>query len=153
MTVYEARKAGREYCNTEGSKHYKGGGVEPLDLTIAKGLHDGFCIGNIIKYATRFQQTRNLDDLKKVSDYAHILCGVEIMKRNASTTCDPATTQNPLAEYAEEMRESFCKKRANPYFCEQCQIGRNAGIEQISCQQWVEFDPERAIGIMRKAVE
>ena len=81
MNVYEARHKGRDFCNkTEGSEHYKEGGIEPLDLMIAKGLVEDFCIGNMSKYAFRFKKTRNLEDLKKVSDYAHILCGVELDK-------------------------------------------------------------------------
>ena len=95
MTVYEARHAGREYCNdTEGSDHYKNGGVEPLDLMIAKGLAEDFCIGNMSKYAFRFKKTRNLEDLKKVSDYAHILCGVELGK-----TATPAPAEDKPSEY------------------------------------------------------
>ena len=78
MNVYQARKQGREYCQTEGSEHYKDGGLEPLDLLIAKGLIEDFCIGNMVKYAVRFKKTRNKDDLKKVADYTHILCGVEV---------------------------------------------------------------------------
>ena len=90
MTVYEARHAGREYCcDTEGSDHYREGGVEPIDLMIAKGIIEDFCIGNMVKYATRFKLTRNLVDLKKVSDYAHILCGVELAK-----TATPAPTED-----------------------------------------------------------
>ena len=80
-TIYEIRALGRDYCQTEGSEHYKEGGVEPLDLMLAKGVIEDFCIGNMIKYATRFKVTRNLDDLKKVSDYAQILAGVEINER------------------------------------------------------------------------
>ena len=84
MNVYEARHKGREFCNqTEGSDHYKEGGIEPLDLMIAKGIVEDFCIGNMSKYAFRFKKTRNLEDLKKVSDYAHILCGVELNKLEA----------------------------------------------------------------------
>lgn len=82
MNVYEARHLGRDYCNdTEGSDHYKEGGVEPIDLMISKNIIEDFCIGNMVKYATRFKITRNLVDLKKVSDYSHILCGVELEKR------------------------------------------------------------------------
>lgn len=82
MNVYEARHKGREFCNkTEGSEHYKEGGMEPLDLMIAKGIVEDFCIGNMSKYAFRFKKTRNLEDLKKVSDYTHILCGVELNKQ------------------------------------------------------------------------
>ena len=82
MNVYEARHKGRKYCcDTEGSDHYKEGGVEPIDLMIAKDLIEDFAIGNMVKYAVRFKHTRNLVDLKKVSDYAHILCGIELDKR------------------------------------------------------------------------
>ena len=78
MDAYEARRLGREYCQKEGSEHYKARGVEPLDLMISKGIIEDFAIGNIVKYAIRFKWTRNPDDLKKVADYAHILCGVAI---------------------------------------------------------------------------
>lgn len=84
MTIlYQARKLGREYCRTDGSEHYKGG-VEPLDLLMAKDIFEDFAIGNMVKYAVRFRQTRDLDDLKKVSDYAHLLCGAEIIQRGVS---------------------------------------------------------------------
>lgn len=94
MNVYEARHKGREFCNqTEGSDHYKEGGIEPLDLIIAKGMAEDFCIGNMSKYAFRFKKTRNLEDLKKVSDYAQILCGVELEKQEQM-----ANTPNTLQE-------------------------------------------------------
>lgn len=85
-SIYVIRALGREYCQTEGSQHYKEGGIEPLDLMMAKGVIEDFCIGNMIKYATRFKITRNLEDLKKVSDYAQILCGVELEKQLPSDT-------------------------------------------------------------------
>lgn len=95
MNVYEARHAGREYCNdTEGSEHYKQGDIEPLDIFISKGLAEDFCICNMVKYAIRFKKTRNLADLRKVSDYAQILCGVELDK-----------TKEPYTTYLEEMGE------------------------------------------------
>ena len=80
MTIYEIREAGRRYCYTEGAPHYKKDGPEPIELTIARGHGEGFCIGSILKYAGRFSKTRNLDDLKKIADYAHILCGLELAK-------------------------------------------------------------------------
>lgn len=100
MNVYEARHKGREFCNkTEGSDHYKEGGIEPLDLMIAKGLVEDFCIGNMSKYAFRFKKTRNLEDLKKVSDYAHILCGVELDKLEKAEQANVGKTY--LAEGSE----------------------------------------------------
>jgi len=50
ITVYQARQKGIEYCQTDGSEHYKQGEIEPMDLIIGLGLADGFCRGNIIKY-------------------------------------------------------------------------------------------------------
>jgi len=83
-SIYKIREAGREYCQTEGSQHYKSSNViEPMDLIIAKGLAEDFCLANIIKYASRFKKTQNLEDLKKISDYSHILCGVKIVQKKA----------------------------------------------------------------------
>lgn len=79
MNIYEIRQAGREYCQTEGSEHYKAvDKLEPMDLIIAKGLAEDFCLANIIKYAARFKQTQELEDLKKAADYATILVGVKL---------------------------------------------------------------------------
>ena len=78
MNVYEARQKGREYCRTEGSEHYRGGAVEMMDLRIAKGFAEDYCIGNIVKYAIRFKHTQNPQDLAKAADYVHILCGVKV---------------------------------------------------------------------------
>lgn len=79
------------YCETDGSDHYKGN-LQPMDLIISEGFSEDFCISNIIKYSVRFKKTRNLDDLKKVVDYAHILCGSEVIKRDnikqAHLMCD-----------------------------------------------------------------
>lgn len=145
MNTYEARHAGREYCNTEGSEHYKGGEVEPLDLIIAKGLQDGFCIGNMLKYATRFNNTRNLDDLKKVSDYAHILCGVEMAKQDKENA-DGFLVAKDFEAIAKA--EKLCSERYNTKRCKTCQIWRNAGLEQISCRQYIEFYPELAVKML-----
>jgi len=83
-SIYEIRKAGREYCQTEGSEHYKTEGeVEPIDLIIALGYGEGFCMGSIIKYASRFKRTQNLDDLRKVSDYSHIMCGIGLKEKKS----------------------------------------------------------------------
>jgi|GEM_PF-1654937 Protein of unknwon function (DUF3310). len=85
MNIYEIRNAGREYCQTEGSEHYKAvDKLEPIDLIVAKGLAEDFCLANIIKYAARFKKTQNLNDLRKISDYSHILCGVKIAKKTES---------------------------------------------------------------------
>lgn len=83
-SVYKIRAIGRKYCNdTEGSDHYKEGGIEPLDLIIAKDMGEDFCLGNIVKYASRFKVTKNLNDIKKVADYAYILAGIIIEEQKS----------------------------------------------------------------------
>lgn len=80
--ITEIRAQGREFCQTEGSRHYRSAvGVEAIDLIIGEDLDEGFCLGSIIKYASRYKKTRNLKDLVKISDYAQILCGAELEKR------------------------------------------------------------------------
>jgi hypothetical protein len=81
--IYKIRKLGKEYCQTEGSEHYKAvSAVEPIELIISKGMGEDFCLSSIIKYATRFKITKNLSDLKKIADYAHIMCGIELTKQS-----------------------------------------------------------------------
>ncbi len=79
-SVYLARARGREFCQTEGSEHYRRVGVEPLELIITCGYGEGFCLGSVIKYVSRYHETRSLEDLKKAADYIHILVGVELAK-------------------------------------------------------------------------
>jgi hypothetical protein len=80
--VYGFRAKGKEFCETEGSNHYKmeDKKTESMDLIVSEHIEEGFCIGNIIKYASRFPKTQNLEDLKKIADYAHILCGIKLSK-------------------------------------------------------------------------
>ena len=80
ISVYYYRELGRQHTVTEGSDHYKREGIEPIEYAIANGRIEDFAIVNINKYAERFTVTRNPDDLKKVVDYANILCGVELDK-------------------------------------------------------------------------
>lgn len=80
------RELGKANCNTEGSQHYKDiredGGIDAIEIAILNNTFEDFAITNIVKYILRFKKTRNIEDLKKVSDYAHLLCGVEIEKTN-----------------------------------------------------------------------
>ena len=76
--IYEARRRGKDYCQTDGSDHYIVPGVEPMDLIISLGYAEGFCLASIIKYAARYGETGNPEELKKIADYAHILCGVRL---------------------------------------------------------------------------
>jgi hypothetical protein len=97
--IYEYRKLGREFCETEGSEHYKGNDIEPFDLIHAQGLAENWCLGNIIKYAGRFPKSGNLNDLKKIVDYAQLLCGMYLYEA-------------PRTEVSLECRKTECCKNA-----------------------------------------
>lgn len=51
---------------------YKHGEIEPLDVMEEQGWLEGFCYGNIIKYAMR-RKGSDREDLQKIIDYAKIL--------------------------------------------------------------------------------
>lgn len=75
-TVSELREAGFEGCKTTSPQHYKNKNqIEPLDLIISLGMLEDFCLGNIIKYASRYKATKQQKDLQKIADYAYILYG------------------------------------------------------------------------------
>ena len=82
IRIDDVRQRGRSYCHTDGSDHYRTGEVEPIEYIISQDYIEGFALANIIKYASRYQTSRNLDDLKKAADYAQILCGVELIRRD-----------------------------------------------------------------------
>ena len=66
-----------QYVNSTYNKHYANSGKQTTEIVFENGHGDGFCIGNIIKYAQRFgkKEGRNEQDLYKVIHYALILLG------------------------------------------------------------------------------
>jgi hypothetical protein len=58
---------------SQGSEHYKTGGVEPVDLYLAGGMFEDFALCSIIKYAFRQRGNVNVRDLDKIIDYAQKL--------------------------------------------------------------------------------
>jgi hypothetical protein len=56
--------------------HYKQGGLETIDILKAKmtpAQYEGFLLGNMIKYATRYQYKNGVEDVKKAKWYAEEL--------------------------------------------------------------------------------
>jgi hypothetical protein len=57
-----------------GSDHYKAGDIEPIDYMFANGLGEPFCLGCIIKYATRCNLSgTKKKDLMKIIHYTEFL--------------------------------------------------------------------------------
>jgi hypothetical protein len=64
--------------NVNSPKHYNQGKIECIDYikdNLTNEQFEGFCIGNVIKYITRFKSKNGLEDLKKASWYLNtIIC-------------------------------------------------------------------------------
>ena len=65
------------YIDSTYEQHYSADKIQATEFIIDSGHGEGFCIGNIIKYAKRYgkKQGRNELDLLKIIHYAIILLG------------------------------------------------------------------------------
>ena len=61
-------------------QHYAQGKYQATDVIIDTGHGEGFCMGNILKYAMRYgkKNGKNKDDLLKLIHYAIIAISVDI---------------------------------------------------------------------------
>ena len=64
----------RMYIDKTYEQHYSNGKYQATDMIIDSGYGEGFCIGNIMKYAMRYGKKagKNPADLKKIIHYAII---------------------------------------------------------------------------------
>jgi len=62
------------YIDDTYNKHYANGKYQATDMILDAGHGEGFCIGNIMKYAMRYgkKQGKNSNDLLKIIHYAII---------------------------------------------------------------------------------
>ena len=67
----------RQYIDNTYNQHYAQAKTQTTEIVFENGHGEGFCIGNIIKYAQRFgkKDGKNEKDLYKVIHYAIILLG------------------------------------------------------------------------------
>ena len=67
----------RQYIDNTYNQHYAQSKTQTTEIVFDNGHGEGFCIGNIIKYAQRFgkKDGKNDKDLYKVIHYAIILLG------------------------------------------------------------------------------
>jgi hypothetical protein len=57
-------------------EHYKVGGIEPYEymrMKLTKEQYEGFLLGNVIKYVSRYQHKNGVEDLKKAQWYLNEL--------------------------------------------------------------------------------
>ena len=62
------------YIDDTYNKHYANGKYQATDMILDAGHGEGFCIGNIMKYAMRYgkKNGKNSDDLLKIIHYSII---------------------------------------------------------------------------------
>lgn len=63
--------------------HYTQGGIETIDFIRAKLTKDefvGYCMGNVLKYTTRYKHKNGVEDLKKAQTY--LTWAIERMEQN-----------------------------------------------------------------------
>ena len=67
----------KKYIDFTYDQHYAQAKTQTTEIVFENGHGEGFCIGNIIKYAQRFgkKNGKNTEDLFKVIHYAIILIG------------------------------------------------------------------------------
>ena len=68
----------KEYIDGTYSQHYAQNKYQSTDFIVDSGHGEGFCVGNIIKYAQRYgkKEGKNRKDILKVIHYAIILLDV-----------------------------------------------------------------------------
>tara|TARA_A100001015_G_C15010360_1_gene722770 strand:+ start:1856 stop:2128 length:273 start_codon:yes stop_codon:yes gene_type:complete len=68
----------KNHIDSTYTQHYSHGNVQATDLIAASGNGKGFCIGNIIKYASRFgkKEGENRKDIIKIIHYCIILLSI-----------------------------------------------------------------------------
>ena len=67
------------YIDSTYHQHYSADKIQATEFIIDSGHGEGFCIGNVIKYAKRYgkKQGKNEQDLLKIIHYAIILLGTD----------------------------------------------------------------------------
>ena len=64
-----------------GGDHYKDKKIQPIEYIHANNL--GFCVGNVIKYVTRYKDKNGIADLEKAKHYIELL--IELENKNVSS--------------------------------------------------------------------
>ena len=78
----------KAYIGNTYAQHYANGKYQATDMIIDSGYGEGFCLGNIMKYAMRFgkKDGKNNLDLYKIIHYAIIAIALEDTKYHLGET-------------------------------------------------------------------
>lgn len=78
-----------DYIDGTYSEHYADGDIEVTEYLIDKGMGQGHCLGNVIKYASRYGKKDgfNRKDLLKIAHYAVMMIYVhDLEEKNRPLT-------------------------------------------------------------------
>ena len=72
------------YINNTYNEHYASDKYQATDVIIDSGHGEGFCMGNIMKYAKRYgnKDGKNKNDLLKILHYAIIMLNIHDMENS-----------------------------------------------------------------------
>tara|TARA_R110000744_G_scaffold3629_2_gene13637 strand:+ start:2266 stop:2550 length:285 start_codon:yes stop_codon:yes gene_type:complete len=74
----------QDYIDNTYSQHYANGKYQATDMIIDSGYGEGFCVGNIMKYAMRYgkKNGKQRADLLKIIHYSIIALHVNNLEQN-----------------------------------------------------------------------
>ena len=75
----------KEYIDSTYTEHYASDKYQATDVIIDSGHGEGFCMGNIMKYAKRYgnKEGKNKNDLFKILHYAVIMLEIHNQENNS----------------------------------------------------------------------
>lgn len=77
------------HSNVDHPSHYNVGDIETIDYLKSLGIAEEFCIGNAIKYLSRYKQKNGIEDLEKAVWYINwVLDNIDITKETFSNIND-----------------------------------------------------------------
>ena len=98
----------KKYIDETYSSHYSSTKKQATEIIIDQGHGEGFCMGNILKYAQRYgkKDGKNKADLMKVIHYAIIQLSqdhytqstIDLLKYDIGKWDDNQPLRNPMAE-------------------------------------------------------
>jgi len=103
----ELLKELKSYIDDTYNQHYSQNKFQATEFIIDSGHGEGFCIGNILKYAQRYGKKagKNRKDLLKVLHYAIIALYVHNQKENRSVSSTMPELQYESDEHNSSLRQ------------------------------------------------
>ena len=99
----------KKYIDETYSSHYAKTQKQATEIIIDQGHGEGFCMGNILKYAQRYgkKEGKNKKDLMKVIHYAMIQLSQDHYK-------DKLVSDSLVAKQEEALKSVMSEKLTNP---------------------------------------